>query len=414
MFLSCAKNGLKYEKELRKNAQAAYENLLKERVLITDAIDSYISSMSIEDQVAQLFMVNLVGDTEFVPVEKLGEKALVPGGYIFFSYNIAPTPEKIISFTDSIKDYCIENNIIPPYLALDQEGGYVCRLKNISAYLPSAKDIASNYSVAEAYKIYSLQAQQMCALGFNLNIAPVVEILSEQNKDFLEDRSFGLAENVKSYSSTMINAFQNNGVACVAKHFPGNTNTDPHTGLPNLIITEQSFKDEILVPFSYALSNNPSCILMSHAQTSFLEENTPACFSSKWIKDVAREKLHFQGLVISDDIFMAALADNGYPEEIAASLALESGVDVIMISEKRFFAPHESLCKKARADKFFEKKIKDSVRRVISFKIKYGILSLKKNDNFYMIIATESYRSKEERLSDFYFSKHENESLLKG
>ncbi len=395
VFTSCSvseRRQMRCERIMRESARVVYEDAVRTLTAKRDAVFSYVASLTIEEKAAQLFMEN-VGDDVFTPVEWTDSsrtKALMPGGYIFFSYNIADTPEKIINFTDSIFSYCSAHGCIPPYLALDQEGGDVCRLKAVSGKLPANGVVAETFSVSDAYRLYSLQALQMRLLGFTVNIAPVVETRTESNEAFIGDRSFGDASSVVAYGTASLNALQNNGVAAVIKHFPGNTNTDPHTGLPEIDISEDEFDKTVRYPFSRLVSLGSAGVLMSHARVSLADPRTPACLSRIWIDDKLRGELGFKGLVFSDDIFMAALAENGYPPECAALSAIEAGVDVIMISEKKFARQHALLVSRAREDEDFARRIEESARRVIDFKIERGILSIEKRDGVWRVVQNSA------------------------
>ena len=171
----------------------------------------------------------------------------------------------------------------------------------------------------------------MRELGFDMNLAPVVEICTPANAEFLEGRSFGNLEQVITYGRACINAYENNRIATVLKHFPGNSNTDPHTGLPEITLSKEALL-EIIVPFREFAKMEPSAILMSHARTTAIDEGVPACLSKVWVTDILRKEYGYEGLIFSDDIFMGALADNGYPPEEAAIRAVEAGIDCIMIS----------------------------------------------------------------------------------
>lgn len=399
VFTSCSvseRRQMRRERAMREGARIVHEDAVRTLAAKREAIFSYVASLTIEERTAQLFMENLVGDDAFTPVEwtdSSRSKALMPGGYIFFSYNIADTPEKIINFTDSIFSYCAAHGCIPPYLALDQEGGDVCRLKSVSGKLPANGVVAETFSVSDAYHLYSLQALQMRLLGFNVNIAPVVEVRTESNDAFIGERSFGDASSVVAYAAASLNALQNNGVAAVIKHFPGNTNTDPHTGLPEIDITEEEFNKTVRTPFFRLVSLGSAGVLMSHARVSLADPRTPACLSRIWIDDKLRTELGFKGLVFSDDIFMAALAENGYPPERAALSAIEAGVDVIMISEKKFGREHTLLVSRAKEDEAFARRIEESALRVIDFKIERGILALEKADGVWHVVQPSAFSS---------------------
>lgn len=407
----------KKERKLRKNATEYCKSLREYENSQAALVEAVLNNMTLEEQVCQLFIENLEGDKTFVPVEKMGAfegksggKAMLPGGYLFFSYNLANTPEEIMGFTDSIRRYCQKNNLVTPFLAVDQEGGFVNRLKYVAGPLPSCERISSNLDVGQTYRYYKTQARQMKALGFDMNIAPVIEVKTPENEKFLDGRSFGDAWKVRSYGTACVNAYENTGIAAVVKHFPGNTNTDPHTGLPEIKLPMDAL-EALVKPFYQVLRCGPSAVLMSHARTSCLDAGVPACFSEKWISSL-KSKGEFDGIVFSDDIFMGALANNGYPPEVAAVKAVEAGVDCIMISEKRFAGPAKVLVQKAYEDAAFREKIKASCRKILNYKIKKGVLSVEKNDDGMMEVHSGAVElSIPERMKEFKKARQENIDL---
>lgn len=392
------------EKKMRRNSVEIYNALNSEQKKKKSAFEKYVSSVSLHDKVYQLFIENLEGDTIFVPVEK----DFVPGGYLFFGYNLADSPAGIIKFTDSIKKYCAKNGIIPPFLAIDQEGGLVNRLKIVNGPLPSAEKIASRADIDSAYKIYSAQAEQMRNLGFDMNIAPVVEVKTAENEHFLNGRSFGDFQKVKEFGTACVNAYENHGIGTVVKHFPGNTNTDPHSGLPEILLSGTEL-EESLKPFFEINRCAPAGALMSHARVKSVDGEIPACFSRRWVSEILRGEIGFEGIVFSDDIFMGALALNGFPPEEAAVRALEAGVNVIMVSEKRISGPAKVLISKAEKDSDFEKLIDNSFRKVMEYKIRQNLVSFEKDENGnYSVVPVLKKESVAARVEKFNKARKEN------
>ena len=372
LFLGCQN-----KKKINEHEQRTHELGLEIQDCINDvarqksqAIDDFIKAIPLEERIAQLFVVNIVGCDTFIPVEET-----IAGGFLYFSYNIADTKPQMISFNKSIFEYCKTNKKIPPFLTVDQEGGYVNRLRTLNTPLPSAEKVANELTEKEAAELYKNQAEQMRALGFTMNLAPVTEVCTPDNEQFLMERSFGSQQKVISYGSACINAYESNGIGTVLKHFPGNTNTDPHTGLPEIDWTQQELELQ-MKPFRELVKQNPSAVLMSHARVKGYDEKNPACLSKYWVTDVLRNDFGFNGIIFSDDIFMGALADNGYPPEKAVVMAIQAGIDCIMISEKRIGQSVQVLLEKAAADSDFESRLNESVRRILEYKIKCGFLKL--------------------------------------
>lgn len=384
LLTSCTDKQTK--KEIKRHESASliqsYVNQIKNQRQ-ADLAD-YVHKLPLEQKIAQMFIENLEGCTSFRSYETVGsmtgsddQTPLIAGGYIFFSYNIAESREQMKAFVDSIRVYCDDCNNIQPYLCVDQEGGWVSRLKKLNPKLPSNEQVALDYDIEETYKLYSEQAAGMKELGFDMNLAPVVEVCTEDNKEFLDGRSFGDSKKVEQYGLACINAYENKGIATVLKHFPGNTNTDPHTGLPEITLSTSEL-NETIEPFRALVKYEPAAVLMSHARTKAIDEGVPACLSNVWVTDILRNEYGYKGLIFSDDIFMGALADNGYPPEVAAVRAVEAGIDCIMISEKRFAKAGKVLYKKALEDEEFARKIDAAVMRILKYKIEAGLLDEQK------------------------------------
>lgn len=367
------------------------------------ALSDYVASLSDEVKISQLFLVNIEGNEKYYSVEKTGSlygnpregNSLVPGGVLLFSYNISKDPLETYEFIKSIHDFYLENQNVPPFVAVDQEGGDVNRLRGLTSTLWGQKKVADSFSPETAEELYSAQARQMRNLGFHLNLAPVVEVENDSNRDFLDTRTFGNLEKVLSYGKIAVESYEKNGIGVVLKHFPGNSSVDPHVGLPKITYS-QSERDSYFKPFEEFLPQS-SAVLMSHAimkpdfDDNLEKYDMPACFSKYWISDCVRGEFGFTGLILSDDIFMGALAKNGYPPEEACVKAISAGVDVIMLSEKRFGYVAGILLSKAKEDENFAKEIDRAVKNVIRYKIKAGILLLKEKD----VSAEENSESKD-------------------
>lgn len=356
------------------------------------AVERYVSSLPEEVLVSQLFLVNVDGDSVYHAVERTGALygrrgeggPLVPGGALLFSYNISREPARTWAFIKSIRDFYIGLGFPPPYVAVDQEGGDVCRLRGLTSRLLSQEDVAGTLSPDEAGSLYSYQARQMRSLGFHLNLAPVVEVLNDSNRAFLGGRAFGGLDSVLLYGRAAVEGYESGGVSVVLKHFPGNSGTDPHTGLPEISVGRSDLESGYIAPFE-ALLPFSSAVLLSHARVavsddgSYGESGTPACLSRYWVTEVLRERLGFTGLVLSDDIFMGALSDSGWTPERACLGAINAGVDVIMISEKRFADVAGIILRKAAEDGAFAREVRRAAANVIRLKIKSGIMAFKES-----------------------------------
>jgi len=389
MAVSCTskseKQLSKKEKLRNQNAQIFYkEYICVSQKSYSEKINQFLNTLPLEEKIAQLFIENLEGNTIFRSYETFdkitgnkedSDRPIIAGGYLFFSFNLCDSIEAQNSFMESIKTYSKKNNQLVPYLAIDQEGGWVNRLRHLTGGLPSQEKVSAKYDISGAFNLYSDQAKKMKQLGFNMNFAPVIEVCTQDNMEFLNGRSFGDSVQTISYGTASVNAYQLNNISAVIKHFPGNTNTDPHSGLPEIKLSKEALFDSI-EPFRRVIAMNPDGVLMSHAITSAIDEGTPACLSKIWVTDILRNEFGYNGIIFSDDIFMGALANNGYPLDVACVKALEAGIDCIMISEKRFAKAGKVLYEKAKSDSAFEAKINAAVYRILEYKIKQGIIRI--------------------------------------
>lgn len=447
-FFSCSRrlNGPAREMAVRKESVAVRDWTREVRAQKSAALDAYIDSLSERERLAQLFVINLEGDKKFWFVERVedsdapqaqkarGQKKsqaqkaapLIPGGYIFFSFNIARDPAQIAAFCDSVRDFARDHDSAEPFLCLDAEGGYVNRLRGVAGPLPENEWVSKNLPLKDARLLYSLNALQLRALGFDLNLSPVVEVQNERNQKFLDGRSFGGPAQVVQYGSAAVRAYQEIDVGSVLKHFPGNGEADPHLSLPLLEMSEEEFARDVMEPFSALVQAKPSGVLMSHALVNVFKGDAsqdqeasqgqkaaaaiPASLSRYWIQDVLRSRLGFEGLVFSDDIFMAALEKNGWRSERAVQAAILAGVNCILMSEKRFENEWALVKKLYHKDAAFKAAADDSIRRVFKFKLDAGILEWDCDSQ--RVRPAQNRPPVQERLERFYGAKKLNEELL--
>lgn len=348
-------------------------------------VTKYMQKMSLDEKIAQLFLLNLEGNSFFSEKTEYND-GISPGGYLLFSYNVADSTEKIKTFTKSINDFYVSKKQIPPFLAIDHEGGYVNRLRKIYGKFPSQEEITQLYSQNEAFEKYFEQGKILKELGIHINLAPIVEEKTSDNQEFLDNRSFGNMENVIFYGNSCVASYAKAGIIPVLKHFPGNTNDDPHLGLPKLKVDKNEF-EKMILPFKKILNSNSygyNCaVLLSHAMLPQVFGEIPACFSKEMVTDILKKELKFSGLIISDDIYMGALAKNGYSPEKAAELSILSGVDLIMLSPKRFVNLIPHLKRLYFSNDEFAQRIDESCAKVLSAKLQHNLVKTEKKENFY-------------------------------
>lgn len=343
-----------------------------------NAVYQFVENMSAKEKAAQVLMLSISGNKKFTNSMYEYYGAHIPGAFILFKFNFAAAPEDtagyLLSVNTAFKKIADNKNFIPPMFAVDCEGGGVYRIKELASYLPSPREIAEKYSLDEAKSLYTYTAEQIKLLGLHLNLAPIVEIKKKDSENFLGSRLYSANKKVvEEYSSAFISGMNKAGVLSVVKHFPGNAGVDPHKSKAVINTDEENFYNEYLEPFKNVLKQNQCAVLISHVSIPFIED-VPFCFSEKGIQEILRKELGFNGLILTDDLAMAALKTNGKTTCDNAIAALSAGCDMIMCSENKLHELVNVISKKIISDKIFSEKIDKAVYNILKTKIAVGIL----------------------------------------
>lgn len=376
------------------------------------AIENFMLSLSDEQIITQLFAIGLDGNDVLHSYAKEEFESAAPGFFLLFKANMAQTAEEVLDFTRSVYTWFAQNSSnVPPLMLIDNEGGLVYRFEDIGSPLLSHEKMTQFFSAEEAQTYFSLIAKQMSALNVHVNLAPLVEVKNDENALFLGNRSFGDLEKTISYGKAFVTAFENENIASVIKHFPGNTNVDPHDGLPHLSISQDEFFDSYIKSFEEILKDNPSGVLMSHIVVDLLDEGVPACLSNVIVQEILRERLKYEGVIMSDDLFMGALKQNGYEPEKAVIEAINAGVDILMMSEKRYGTVYDSVYEKYKNDSSFMKKCQDSCERILKLKLKLNLMEVIEivddSGTKKLTLKAKELAPKEEQLNKFNQAKDE-------
>lgn len=369
------------------------ESELSETELLLRAEEEF-SKMTLEEQVSLLFIIQVDGKDGLPDFSKARLKEIQPGGILLFGYNISDDAETLISFIDEIKSVSgAENPVKSPLVFLDHEGGWVNRLRNLTWALPSARDVYTNLSFSNQVALYSLQAMMLKLIGIDINLAPVAEPGTPYNNEFLDSRAPGKdISDAVIYSRIFASAMESQGIGSVLKHFPGNTNKDPHKEIPVMEISNESFR-KILIPFKESIRLNPAGVLLSFVKIPAIDDRLSA-FSPRIIRDILNRDLGFNNLVISDDLTMAAVRLSGYTETEAVIEALNSGCKMIMMSSGNFNEVKDGVLASLKEGRISRDLFRDACISVLKAKFKYGAASKGKSS----LAAKSLSQSEKERL----------------
>lgn len=269
------------------------------------------------------------------------------GGVVMLGYNFQ-SKTAVKQITGMFRQAAGSRKI---FLAVDMEGGSVQRLGRKLGYpaIPSARRVARTQSPKQARSTFSSLARISRSAGFNMNLGPVVDLLINPANPVIGrwNRSFGAdARKVTAYARAFVAAHKAQGVLTVLKHFPGHGSSvgDSHAGFVDITRTWQQ---QELEPFRAMIADgNAPAIMPGHLVHQKLAGRVPVSISRRAISGLLRKKLGFRGLVVSDDLQMAAIVKS-YSYKNAVIRAVNAGVDVLMISNSR--SPDKDLPRKTIA-----------------------------------------------------------------
>lgn len=288
------------------------------------------------------------------------------GGVILFSENFE-SPAQLAELVNSIQKLRDE---YPLYIAVDHEGGRVCRFKKYFSQFPPMMNIASAGSPKLCFEVSTIMAKELKACGVNLNLAPVCDILTNESNKVIGDRAFGRdADTVSKFVSSAIRGFQTEGIQACAKHFPGHGSTtkDSHFDLPYVTKPMDELKEEEFQPFIKAIKSRVEFVMMAHLVVDAFDKDKP-CSLSPAAHEYLRNELKFSKLIISDDMQMKAITDN-YGVEEAAVMAINAGSDIVEYRDFDFAKKALEGLKAALKDKTLKPEIvKDRAQRILNSK----------------------------------------------
>lgn len=348
-------------------------------------INQTISQMSLDEELGQMIMVEwdeggvINSDLQYM-IEN--EHA---GGIILYTFNDnIQTRPQVTALTTAIQ----ADAKIPLLISIDQEGGEVNRLDPITGPRPSARDIGASNDPNTAYQQGVSDGQILKQLGFNDNLAPDVDVQSLSDAVFnassmvgFEYRMYGTTpDKVAAFAGAYLNGLQAQGVVGTLKHWPGlgADTVDPHDALPTLNSSQQEMNSVNFAPYRTLLAQgNVDMIMSTHELVPSYDKTYPATLSPVLIDEVLRGQLGFQGVVITDGLYMKAISDNWTLTQ-AAVLAVEAGNDILLgpynvqgvqdVIDALHAAVTSGQISKARIDL--------SLQRILALKIKYGLLKI--------------------------------------
>lgn len=339
---------------------------------------TYLDAMTLEEKIWQLFIttpesltgypqVTLAGDATKAAIE---EKPV--GGLCYFAANLVDR-DQTQALLGNVQSYAKTKL----FLCVDEEGGLVSRAGANEAlgvtYFESAQSYGQRADMAEVYNVGKTMAQELGELGFNLDFAPVADVITNPNNQEIGSRSYSKDPTVASAMvSAMVEGLQRNGMVSCLKHFPGHgsTETDSHEGKSVSTRTLEELRETEWLPFQAGVDKGVSFVMVSHLTNENLS-SLPSDLSPE-VMGHLRDELGFEGIIITDSHQMGAIT-NYYTSGEATVLALQAGVDMVLMPEN-LEKSHQAVLDAIEAGTLTEDRINESVLRILTVKYQFGIL----------------------------------------
>ena len=327
-----------------------------------------LSKMTLDEKVGQMFMARCPAQNA---VEDVSNYHL--GGYVLFARDTST--ETAESLAEKINSYQ-QAAQIPLLISTDEEGGIVNRVSSYSQFRSTAfsspQKLFRNGGMAAIIADTQEKSRLLLSLGINVNLAPVADV-STSSSDYIYSRSFGQdAAATAEYVTAVVETMEEHNIGAVLKHFPGyGNNGDTHTG----IITDnrplKSFYSSDLKPFHAGIEAGADFILISHNIISSFDAELPASLSPR-LHQLLRYEMDFDGIIITDDLIMGAVAQKYNSEEVAV-LAVLAGNDMLISSDH--IRQIRAVIDAVQNGRISEDLIDNAVVRILRYKINAGLIS---------------------------------------
>lgn len=344
--------------------------------------DEVVASMTLEQKVAQLFVVRPEAITGVGTVVAAGEatrRALLDmpvGGLIYFAANLVDADQTREMLAGAAR-YAEEASGLPAFLCVDEEGGTVSRIGGSPGFgvdnVGNMCEVGATGDAGRAREVAAHIGSYLRDLGFNVDFAPVADIANNPQSDTMRLRSFGeTADAVAPMVAAQVEGFSEAGVLCAAKHFPGIGGAlgDSHDGRIYSEKTLDQIRAEELVPFRAAIDAGAPLIMVGHlSMPAITGGDDPATVSPEVVTGILREELGYEGVVITDSMGMGAATDS-LPAGRLAVEPLLAGVDMVLMPAD-LQAAYQGVLDAVAAGELTEARIDESVRRVVQTKLEW-------------------------------------------
>lgn len=346
-----------------------------------DHVNHLLDELTLEQKVAQLFVVRPEAITGVETAVAAGEATrngilkYPVGGICYFNANLQD-PKQTQEMLRNTQNYAKDTCGLPLFLCVDEEGGTVVRVADNEAFdvrnVGDMADVGATDDVERARTAAYEIGSYLSDLGFNVDFAPVADIVTSDTS-VMAERSFGSdATKVSAMVAAQVEGFSRAGVLCAVKHFPGigNAEGDSHNTSIYSTRTKDQFLSWELIPFEEAIKADVPMVMVSHLTCQSLGEdqsNLPASLSKSVMVGLLRDELGYDGIIITDSFEMGALDGVCTPDDQAVK-AIQAGADIVLLPTD-FGRAYEGLLRAVKQGTISEDRVDESVRRIIRAKL---------------------------------------------
>ncbi|MGP1574497.1 glycoside hydrolase family 3 protein [Selenomonas sp.] len=335
-----------------------------------------VQKMSDAEKVGQLLMIGIQG-TELDDDSRFMLSEYHIGGVILFDRNMK-SQEQVRALNDSLQKNASDAGL-PLFLAIDEEGGAVARMKEAFPPPPAAAEIGRTGDPKAAYRYAADTAHGLKAMGFNLNFAPVADLGAADRRSYADD-----AATVTRFVAAALEGHADVGLLATIKHFPGlgRGESDTHEDTVAVYADRATLEASDLVPFREMIAKRNAAknakgasgwfVMATHTMYPALDAEHPASLSPAILQKLLREELSYDGVIVTDDLEMGAISRH-YGFDRAGVEAILAGADLVLVCHDYAHetAVYNGILKAVKSGEISKDRLDASVRRIVKAKIEY-------------------------------------------
>ena len=344
-----------------------YESVAQSELSPEEKVDKLVANMSDADKVGQLLMIGIHGKTLNDDAKFMLNEYRV-GGIILFDRNME-SKDQVKSLITDINKTGKSAGLTPLFIGIDQEGGAVARMEDQLIKVPPAEEVGKE-SVEQAVSLAKQSGTELKDLGFNINFAPVADLGLTYGRSFSTN-----PDDVVRYASAVGKAYDEAGLWYSYKHFPGigKTDVDLHADTSVVPVSKETLLNEdtkVFVDLIKQSKPNTYAIMVSHAMYPQIDPDHPSSLSKAIITDWLRKDMGYNGVVVTDDMDMGALAKHYTFGDMAVQSIL-AGSDILLVCHEyeHMQEVYNGLMKAVKEGRISKDRLDESVKRILLMKM---------------------------------------------